>query len=274
MTASVRKCWKVHIYSGPNTYLTDDKEELVQFILRCSDIGYSRTKKDILATVQVICKRKGLMVPVSPGWWDGFQKRHPQLSIHAAEGLGHARSVAFDPVVINRYYDMLESTLKSNDLWDFPGQIFNCDKTRMSLNPGTSKVAAAKGAKHPNQLTSGNKPHITVHCAQVLQDMPTLPWVAYIQGALCWLYVTASTLEKLEEHWSEETDQAQRSSKWRGMAQRMVLQHMQWNDTKWTGTLPQSSRWRWNTLKQLGRSLKICISKMLKPHPTWPMDTR
>ena len=124
------------------------------------------------------------MVSMSPGWWDGFCKRHPQLSIRVAEGLGHARSVAFDPVVINRYYDMLESTLKSNDLWDFPGQIFNCDEARMSLNPGTSKVAAAKGAKHPYQLTSGNKTHITVLMCTSAAGYAIPPMVIFDRTAL------------------------------------------------------------------------------------------
>ena len=86
---------------------------------------------------------------VSHGWWDAFQRRHPRLSIPTAEGLGYARAVAFDPVVINRYYDMLEATLRDNGLWDLPAQVFNCDETGMPLNPSTSKVVATKGTKHP-----------------------------------------------------------------------------------------------------------------------------
>ena len=39
--------------SGANRFLTDDEEEeLVNFILGCSSIGYSKTIKDILALVQ------------------------------------------------------------------------------------------------------------------------------------------------------------------------------------------------------------------------------
>ena len=54
------------------------------------------------------------------------------------------------------YYDTLEATLKSISLWDLPAHIFNCDETGMPLNPATSKVVAAKGVKHPYQITSGN----------------------------------------------------------------------------------------------------------------------
>ena len=57
---------------------------------------------------------------------------------------------------------MLEVTLRKNGLWDLPAQVFNCDETGISLNPNASKVLATKGTKHPYQLTSGDKAHITV----------------------------------------------------------------------------------------------------------------
>ena len=96
------------------------------------------------------------------GWWDSFRGRHPNITVHMGEGLGHARMVAFDTVIMDRYYDMLEATLKNNALWEMPAQIFNCDESGMPLNPGTGKVSAAKGAKHPYQVTSGNRAQLTV----------------------------------------------------------------------------------------------------------------
>ena len=172
-------------HSGPQRYLTDEEEEeLVRFIFRCTEIGYSRTRTEILATVQMICERKGLNVQVSSGWWDAFRSRHPSLSVRMAEGLGCARVAAFDNVIMDRYYDMLEDTLKSNALWDLPAQIFNCDETGMPLNPGTSKVAAAKGAKHPYQITSGNKAHITVLACTSAAGYAIPPMVIFDRRAL------------------------------------------------------------------------------------------
>lgn len=150
-------------HTGPQRYLTDEEEaELVKFIVRCSEIGYSKTKSDILSIVQQKCTKQGLQVTVSKGWWESFRHRHPQLTIRAAEGLTVPRVRAFDDVVMGRYYDMLETTLRDNNLWNSPSQIFNCDETGMPLNPGTAKVAAMKGAKHPYQVTGGSKSNITV----------------------------------------------------------------------------------------------------------------
>ena len=54
----------------------------------------------------------------------------------------------------------------------------------MPLNPGTSKVAAAKGAKHPYQLTSGNKVHITVLVCTSAAGYAIPPMVIFDRRAL------------------------------------------------------------------------------------------
>ena len=95
------------------------------------------------------------------GWWVGFRKRHPTLTVRCAESIAHARIFASDSDVLNRYYDMLEATLKENELLESPACIFNCDETGMPLIPGPTKVVAPMGKVHPYQITSGQKAHIT-----------------------------------------------------------------------------------------------------------------
>lgn len=135
--------------------------ELVRFIVRCSKIGYSRTKRDVICMVQRLCDHKGLQVQVSSGWWVGFQKRHPILTVRCAESIAHARVIASDSDVFERYYDKLEATLRDNSLLEYPASIFNCDEIGMTLSPGPSKVVARRGQKHPYQIASGDKAHIT-----------------------------------------------------------------------------------------------------------------
>lgn len=86
----------------------------------------------------MLCEHKGLQVQVqvSMGWWGGFWKRHPALTVRCAESTAHARVLASDSGVLNRYYIMLEATLKENGLLESPACIFNCDKTGMPLSPG------------------------------------------------------------------------------------------------------------------------------------------
>ena len=98
---------------------------------------------------------------VSSEWWVGFQKWHPILAVRCAESIAHARIIASDSDILESYYDMLEATLRDNGLLESPANIFNCDETGMPLSPGPSKVVSTRGQKHPYQVASGDKAHIT-----------------------------------------------------------------------------------------------------------------
>ena len=53
---------------------------------------------------------------VSQGWWDKFRKRHPELVLRSSEMLAYKRAVAVNKEVIDHYFDLLEDTLKQNNL--------------------------------------------------------------------------------------------------------------------------------------------------------------
>ena len=53
--------------SGPQTYLSE--EELVQFLLRCAEIGYPKSRKQVLAPVKQLLQKKGKCGTVTSGWW-------------------------------------------------------------------------------------------------------------------------------------------------------------------------------------------------------------
>ena len=56
-------------HSGPSRYLTDEEEaELVYFLVGSANVGYAKTKKDVLAIVSRVAESKGLTnCPVSHG---------------------------------------------------------------------------------------------------------------------------------------------------------------------------------------------------------------
>ena len=61
--------------SGPAKYLEDTEEQdLVQFLLRCSTIGYAKTRKQVIALIQRINESRGIYRTVSDGWWTSFTK--------------------------------------------------------------------------------------------------------------------------------------------------------------------------------------------------------
>lgn len=55
--------------SGPSAYLSyAEEEELACFLKKCADIGYPRTKTEVLVMVKQIIDSKGLRKTVSNGW--------------------------------------------------------------------------------------------------------------------------------------------------------------------------------------------------------------
>lgn len=78
------------------------------------------------------------------------------------EKLSYARFVATNETIISRYFDLLEQTLKDNNLLESPSLIFNCDETGLPLEHTPAAVVGIKGQKHPRVITTGNKKQITV----------------------------------------------------------------------------------------------------------------
>ena len=172
--------------SGPATYLDqDEEEELVKFLLRCSEIGYAKSRKQVLSLVKRLMEKKRDNAPVTSGWWQSFCGRHPNLTLRAPAPLSKARAEATDPAMLTRYFDLLEEVLTENDLLDRPCQIFNMDESGMPLDPPHVKVVAERGVRNPVAPSSGDKAQITVVACvsasgscmppMVILDRKTLP---------------------------------------------------------------------------------------------------
>lgn len=154
--------------SGAPRYLDEREEkELVEFLLGCAEVGYPKTVKEVRVIVgKIIAKKQKqdveTIAPVSHGWWEKFQKRHQELSLRSSESLSQRRAMAMNPAVLNRYFDLLEDTVKGNNLHKRPALIFNCDESGFPLAHRPGKRIAGKGQKHVLTVTSDSKSRVTV----------------------------------------------------------------------------------------------------------------
>ena len=150
--------------SGPESYLNEEEErELVQFIEACTDIGFSRTKSQIIELVQRVMMHKKKDVNVSLGWWTSFRRRHPHIVLRSPESVSHVRAIGTRREILQRYFDLLEETFTEYDLYDKPTAIFNMDETGMPLNPVPPKVLSRKGTHHPvTRVSADDKSRLTV----------------------------------------------------------------------------------------------------------------
>ena len=116
-------------------YLEDEEEdELVRFLIKCANIGYPRSRSEVVAIVQRICNSRKLDIIVSLGWWKQFCQRHPDISLRTASMLSRSRVVGSNTEAIDTYFDISEDTLAEYSLLDKPGQLHNMDEKGVSLD--------------------------------------------------------------------------------------------------------------------------------------------
>ena len=96
---------------APSLLSTAEEEDLVKFLLTSTDIGYGRTRKEVLNIVSRMLARKGVERVVTNGWWNKFLCRHPLLAIRTPATLSTSRARASTRECIGSYFDVLEHTL-------------------------------------------------------------------------------------------------------------------------------------------------------------------
>ena len=80
---------------------------------------------------------------ISQGWYEKFMKRQTYLSLCKGD-IGANEMNAVTSHAITHYFNLLEKTLKHNNLLNEPAQIYNVDETGMAYehNKGKSKNKA------------------------------------------------------------------------------------------------------------------------------------
>ena len=149
--------------------------------LAVQELGMGSQKKVLCLVEAILMKKQGVSsAPVSKGWWESFQKRHPQLTLRCPETLSYARAIASSREVVDDYFDLLEETLARNDLTNKPAEIFNCDETGFPLCPeAVGKLIAVKGQKHFWVNSSSEKAQITVLACASASGYVLPPMVIY-----------------------------------------------------------------------------------------------
>ena len=149
--------------SGPPKILTDkEEEELKQFLFDCANIGYAKTRKDVMGLVNRFLVDRGVDKPVSNGWWSSFCRRHPDVVLRQPASISRARYLATNQSMLDNYFQQLDQLITELCLTDKPALVFNFDEGGFPLNPKPLKAIYRQGAKNPSVFTSTGKSQITV----------------------------------------------------------------------------------------------------------------
>ena len=112
---------KPGVKAGPPPLLsTAEEDDQVKCLLVSADIGYGRTRSEVLSIVEQLLARKGIERAVSNGWWNKFLGRHPLLRTRTPATLSMSRAKASSRECIDAYFDRLEAVLQETGLAEYP----------------------------------------------------------------------------------------------------------------------------------------------------------
>ena len=146
--------------SGPGKYSSSsEEEELARFLLQCALIGYPRSCQEVIAIIQRLCNQRGTTKHVSHGWWESFCHCHQNLMQRVTAPF-FIQSQGIRCGVVNKYFDVLETTLLEYDLLEKPCQLFSIDETGMPLDPKPLRLVCCVGTKNPASVCGDNKSQV------------------------------------------------------------------------------------------------------------------
>ena len=150
---------------GPKPYLSAcEEKELSSFLKTCSDIGYGKTRRDVMCIAQSVavdkCVLKGSKI--SEGWWRRFLLRQPDLSLRRGDTTAHVRMNSVNSETMMQYFSLLNDVMSEYELHSKPSQIYNVDESGIPFDPRPPNVVTTKGTKKVRYRASGRKGQVTI----------------------------------------------------------------------------------------------------------------
>ena len=129
-----------------------EEAKLVDYAVHMCEIGYGRTKEQLLEVVKSIIDKDGRPNPFQhskPGrkWWRLFKRRHPELSLRKAEHLQLARARCCTPEALQAWFIEFQQFLSIHGLDGKPERIWNTDESGFPLFPNSGKVISLRSSK-------------------------------------------------------------------------------------------------------------------------------
>ncbi|XP_050501919.1 tigger transposable element-derived protein 1-like [Diabrotica virgifera virgifera] len=185
---------------GPPTVFSLDQELVfVRWIKEMANKGFPVTKDTFMFSVAKTAKELNITFgdgSSDPGrkWYEGFMKRHPDVSTRTSQNLTVQRRAATQ-AEIEKWFQEVQQYVSDNNLREAledPKRVFNCDETAFYLNPKPGKVLAAKGSKSVYTASGGDeKLNLTVLLTANAAGELAPPMIVYRYVRLPQLIVSA-----------------------------------------------------------------------------------
>ena len=157
---------------GPSTMFTKEEEDKIcEYLISTADMGYGLTREMVMCMGFILAekmhkKHNFKNDKASRYWFEGFMKRHLNLTIQAPQPLSCCRALCSNKDIISDFWGKLGALYGKLDLLSKPMQIFNANETGVSAVHKPGKVIAQLGRRNVYFITSAErgKIHTVLSC--------------------------------------------------------------------------------------------------------------
>ncbi|XP_071649202.1 uncharacterized protein [Temnothorax longispinosus] len=138
---------------GPPTILsTEEEAKIARWMLYLSQRGFPVTKTQLIHSVTYLIKQLDRETPFTDGrpgrhWYEGFLRRHPEISISAPQTLPKSRASVTELTedILHGWFKEVKQHLVEKQLINIDGsRVFNCDEYAFCLSPKNNHVKLVK----------------------------------------------------------------------------------------------------------------------------------
>ena len=137
---------------GPPTVLTEEQDDiLAKYLIQMSEMGFGLRREMVMEMAYKIAEKTGRKhsfknKTTGRAWYEGFQRRHPKLTMWKPQPLLYCRAASTNQETINDFFGKLVTMYGWLNLISKPMQIYNADETGISIVHKPGKVLAELGA--------------------------------------------------------------------------------------------------------------------------------
>lgn len=165
-------CVSLDCRPGPPTMFTREEEDnICEYLIAMADMGYGLTREMVMRMAFLLAekmhKRHSFHGDKAGRYWfEGFMKRHPNLTIRAPQPLSYSRAFCSNMDVISDFFGKLCALYGKLDILSKPMQMYNADETGISVVHKPGKVIAQLGRRNVCSITSAErgKTHTILSC--------------------------------------------------------------------------------------------------------------
>ena len=158
-----------------------EEANIVEHIKKMANYGYGYSRHelaDIASDYAIQIGKRDKNNPLTIRWVEGFLGRWPELRVLKPRSLEQVRAKMTSEMIVNNYFEELQSVLEKYELTDKPHLIFNVDEKPISQNHKPPHVVAST-LFHPPAVTAGKSNTTTVFGCGSASGMAVPPYFVF-----------------------------------------------------------------------------------------------